>query len=559
MIVDELIAILGYETKGEGELKRFQRSIDDTAKRITLFAAAAATAAAGALAVLGKSVITTSAQFESYAATLETIEGSAEKAQKALDWVSVFGQKTPYEVGEVTEAFVRLKSYGIDPTTGALESIGDASSAMGKTLMQGVEAIADAATGEFERLKEFGITTQVAGDKVTFNWTKNSKTLSKTVKKNSAEIIQFLKDNFADRFNGAMLRQSKTWNGMMSNLGDSWTNFLRKVGDAGFFDAVKGQLGRLLDFVGRLSEDGSLDRWAKRLSDVFIWATNAAANFANKVITHFQAISGWIDRNQGIFDGLKYAIIALGAVIFPKTFALLVLEDVLTYLEGGDSVIGDIAKAIAELVGADPETAGKGLAAIAAAAAGLLLAAGPISIITGSIRGLSVALAGLSAGEAAAGAAVLMRVAGLGAAGIAGLVGLLSAGKQHIMSDPDEAAKATPEANHARTKARGEAIRGWFSSWFDGSRNEVPETMAQKISNAQGNFGKMSGGAPANAVVNDNKQDNRNQSVTVQVGGVTVQGVQSVTPAVGAAVGSAVGQAAAGGARASRFEKDDAF
>jgi hypothetical protein len=65
MIVDELIAILGYETKGEGELKKFQQSIDQTAKRITLFAAAAAAAAAGALAALGKSVITTSAQFES--------------------------------------------------------------------------------------------------------------------------------------------------------------------------------------------------------------------------------------------------------------------------------------------------------------------------------------------------------------------------------------------------------------------------------------------------------------------------------------------------------------
>jgi TP901 family phage tail tape measure protein len=53
--------------------------------------------------------------------------------------------------------------------------------------------------------------------------------------------------------------------------------------------------------------------------------------------------------------------------------------------------------------------------------------------------------------------------------------------------------------------------------------------------------------------------DSRNQSVTVQVGGVTVNGVPNAGPAVGGAVGNAVGQAAAGGARASRFEKDDAF
>jgi hypothetical protein len=39
-----------------------------------------------------------------------------------------------------------------------------------------------------------------------------------------------------------------------------------------------------------------------------------------------------------------------------------------------------------------------------------------------------------------------------------------------------------------------------------------------------------------------------------------VQGVQNVSPAVGAAVGNAVGNSAASAVpRASRFEKDDAF
>jgi hypothetical protein len=76
------------------------------------------------------------------------------------------------------------------------------------------------------------------------------------------------------------------------------------------------------------------------------------------------------------------------------------------------------------------------------------------------------------------------------------------------------------------------------------------------MQNAEGNAAKMGGGAPANAVVNDNKQDNRNQSTTVNVGGVQVNGVAGAGAAVGAAVGNAVGQ---GAARASRFEKDDAF
>lgn len=540
MIVDELIAILGYETKGEGELKKFQQSIDQTAKRISIFAAAAATAAAGALAALGKSVITTSAQFESYAATLETIEGSAEKAQKALDWVSTFGAKTPYEVGEVTEAFVRLKSYGIDPTTGALEAVGDASSAMGKTLMQGVEAIADAATGEFERLKEFGITSSVAGDKVTFNWTKNSKTLSKTVKKNSAEIIQFLKDNFADRFNGAMLRQSKTWNGMVSNLGDAWTGFLRKIGDAGFFDAVKRQLGRLLDFFGELSSNGSLDRFAKALGSALEKGVNAAVFLIDRLRRHFQFLSEWFSVNPTLFKGIAAGLALIAAVRFPFLSALLILEDILSWMEGGDSVIGKFADALSKLTGIDADKLGAIFATLAGATA-FAAAAGSIGLLTAALNPLTASLLALGAAFASAKAAL------------------------DYFDQKVEAVKATENP-----RAKPGYIEGSGGVYMKGSsivdQPRPPDLMQQMtpdaldwklmMQNAEGNAAKMNGGAPANAVVNDNKQDNRDQSVTVQVGGVTVNGVQNASGAVGAAVGNAVGQ---GAARASRFEKDDAF
>lgn len=547
MIVDELIAILGYETKGEGELKKFQQSIDQTAKRITLFAAAAATAAAGALAALGKSVITTSAQFESYAATLETIEGSAEKAQKALEWVSTFGAKTPYEVGEVTEAFVRLKSYGIDPTTGALESVGDASSAMGKTLMQGVEAIADAATGEFERLKEFGITSSVAGDKVTFTWTKNSKTLSKTVKKNSAEIIQFLKDNFADRFNGAMLRQSKTWNGMVSNLGDAWTGFLRKIGDAGFFDAVKRQLGRLLDFMGELSSNGSLDRFAKALGSALETGVNAAVFLVDRLRRHFEFLSQWISVNPDLFKTIAAGLGLIAAVKFPFLTGLLVLEDFLSWMEGGDSVIGKFADALEKLTGIDAEKLGYILATLAGAA-GLAATATAITGLTAALNPLVLSL------TAFAGAFWLAK-SGIEALGFA----------KTALDKKIEGITATdnPKSKPGYVEGMGGVYMKGASVVDQPRPPNLEDSMTKDaldwklmMQNAEGNAAKMGGGAPANAVVNDNKQDNRNQSVNVQVGGVTVNGVPNAGPAVGAAVGNAVGQ---GAARASRFEKDDAF
>ncbi|QIG68889.1 putative tail tape measure protein [Rhizobium phage RHph_Y55] len=402
-VIDELIALLGYKIEGEADLKRFNKGLDSLEKKAyavgkalgTVVVAGAAITTA-AFAALGKSVIETSAQFEGYGATLETIEGSADKAKKSLAWITEFAKTTPYDVAGVTEAFVKLKAYGLDPMDGSLVALGDAASGMGKTLNQAVEAMADAVTGENERLKEFGITTSVAGDKITYTWRQNGKEMSKTLKKNGVEIAKFLRDNFEGRFAGAMIRQSKTWNGMISNLGDTWTGFQRMIGDAGFFEAVKGQLGRLMDYLGQLQADGTMQKWAKRFSDIFITVTNGAAAFVERIIFHFTSIQGWIDEHPNLFGGLLKALGVLAAFRFPRTFAVLVLEDLLTKLEGGDSVIGKIASALSELTGIDKDSLATIFATLAGAA-GLASAASGIGLMTAAINPLTAALVAFAA------------------------------------------------------------------------------------------------------------------------------------------------------------------
>lgn len=360
MIIEKLVAELGWDLTGEADLKRFKQGMSDAEKGITAFAAragavmaAAAAAVAVGMGALAKSVVSTSAEFEGYQATLETIEGSADKAKASLDWVAEFAKTTPYEIGDVTQAFVRLKAYGIDPLDGTLKAAGDAGSAMGVGLMSGVEAIADAITGENERLKAFGITASVAGDQVTYSWQENGKAMSKTLKKNSVEIQKFLVDNFGRRFNDAMEKQSRTWDGMTSNLGDSWTDFQRRIGDAGFFDVAKGQLQRLMDFIGRLDANGSLDRWAKAISDSLSTAVTFVGDFAARIGRHIETISSYIDANSEAWNVLKAVMLGVALGISPIATAFvaaaLVLDDFLTYLRGGKSVIGDAIVWLGEL------------------------------------------------------------------------------------------------------------------------------------------------------------------------------------------------------------------
>lgn len=251
-----------------------------TIRKVATLAGGLAKLAAGSIGLAAGGffggVIATTAKFEQFQIMLEGIEGSAEKAKASMDWVRNFAKTTPYELDQVMEAFVQLKAYGIDPLDGALAAAGDAAAGMSKPLMQAIEALADAQTGEFERLKEFGIRARVEGDKVAFTYMKNGKEISRSTSKNAAEMKDAITGIWSERFGGMMDRQSKTLNGMISNLKDGWSDFMLRVGQAGVFDKVKGKLQSVLDWLNARLADGSIDRWAdmvsQKLSEVVDWA-----------------------------------------------------------------------------------------------------------------------------------------------------------------------------------------------------------------------------------------------------------------------------------------------
>ncbi|VWX62602.1 tape measure protein [Sphingorhabdus sp. 109] len=248
---------------------------------------ALAAGAAGGYAIFD--MFRVASDFEQFQIMLEGTEGSAKKAKKAMGWVQDFASSTPYELNDVMAAYVQLRAYGIDPTTGALRSLGDAASGMNKDLMQAVEAMADAQTGEFERLKEFAIKSKSEGDKVTFSYIKNGRTLTKTVKKDAAEIQAALTGIFDERFGGGMERQSKTLKGLLSNLKDQWAKFQLQVADAGIFDKVKDGAQRLLDKVGEMASDGRLERWAEKISKALEKAWDMGVKFVER--TDWEAVA----------------------------------------------------------------------------------------------------------------------------------------------------------------------------------------------------------------------------------------------------------------------------
>lgn len=233
----------------------------------------------GALAFAFKrTFLDTADAFERYQTILETVEGSSEAARRSMQWISDFAVTTPFELEQVTESFVRLRTYGLDPTNGLLRTLGDTAAAMGKPVMQAVEAIADAVTGENERLKEFGIKARVQpGGAIRYEYTLDGATrFAEALADDREQIQQVLTGIFEARFSGAMQKQARTFSGLISNLMDQWTRFQQMVMGSGAFDFLKRRLEGFLATIDRMAADGSLQQLAELVGQRLVAAFEAA-------------------------------------------------------------------------------------------------------------------------------------------------------------------------------------------------------------------------------------------------------------------------------------------
>lgn len=188
-------------------------------------------------------IIKAQREFDKLNASLITATGSTKAAGEAMKALQSFAAKTPFSLQEVTEGFLKLRNLGLTPSERALESYGNTSAAMGKSLTQLVEAVADAATGEFERLKEFGIKSKQQGDMVAFTF---QGTTTK-VKNSAADIEEYLTKIGEVNFAGGMKLQADTLDGAISALGDTWSQTLVAFSQSGFGDGVRSGVMQLSD------------------------------------------------------------------------------------------------------------------------------------------------------------------------------------------------------------------------------------------------------------------------------------------------------------------------
>jgi hypothetical protein len=185
--------------------------------------------------------------------------------------------------------------------------------------MQMIEAVADASTGEFERLKEFGIKAKSEGDNVALTF----RGVTTEIGKNSEEIQEYLLAIGETQFGDAMQNQMERLPGLLSNLEDNVDALFRKIGDIGGIKLFGGAITTASAAVVVMT-----DNIETIITGIEVFGAALAAYFAPAIIggivSSIAAIrTGVIAMNAAILAnpiGLVLAAIAAASILIIRHF-----------------------------------------------------------------------------------------------------------------------------------------------------------------------------------------------------------------------------------------------
>ena len=268
-VLDGMKTSLGPLNKKVGKLDKQFDKVDKSIKKTSgsfskMKGLLAGAITIGGLGVFTKSVVNASKEAEDLKTTLETVTGSAEEGDKAFKFINDFATRTPFDIKELTETFIKLKSSGLDPSVEMMTMLGDVA-AVSSDKVAALESVTNlfsrtVAGGmgveELDQLADKGIPVyDILSEKLGITRMEVSK-FGQTAE-GALEMQAALADGFNERFGGGMERASDSLNTKVSTLKDTFEGLLIKVGEGGLSDAIKNVAGTFTDFLAK-NEDLAL-------------------------------------------------------------------------------------------------------------------------------------------------------------------------------------------------------------------------------------------------------------------------------------------------------------
>lgn len=279
--------------------------------------AALATAAVGLQSITGaaKDVIATGAAFEALEGRLKSLLGSSDKAKDVFAQIKDLAKTTPFEVQGLTEAYVKLTAFGLQPSVKQMQAITDTAATLGggtESLQRVTLALGQAWTksklqgDEILQLAEAGVPVWDLLAKATGKNTTELQKMSEAGTLGRDAILKLI-DALGTENMGASAALMETFNGAVSNAKDALSEFYALIAQSGVLEYLTGQLQAVLAEFDRMKANGELKAEAKAIADTFVKLAEGVKTAAEAV----SAMSGVIKVGVEAYIAWRVAAMTL--------------------------------------------------------------------------------------------------------------------------------------------------------------------------------------------------------------------------------------------------------
>nr|WP_244298063.1 tape measure protein [Actinobacillus vicugnae] len=239
------------------------------------------------------------------------------RGDEAMAWLKKFATDTPMAFGDVQDAAMQMMTAGIDPMNGSLQALVDWNAKVG-----GSTENLNAYISSFAKMKIKGkmswediqpllernvpvlkMLAEATGGKYT------EKQIMKMIQEGKMQgaALDALWKQMGKNAKGAAKEQMKTWDGLVSNLEDTWVSMQAQFMEHGAFDSLKAELGSFLEWLNSKIDDGTLDEFAKTVSETLTEALQELKETATAVQPTLEKIGSvmeWVSEKAGGYGNI---------------------------------------------------------------------------------------------------------------------------------------------------------------------------------------------------------------------------------------------------------------
>lgn len=255
---------------------------------------------------LPRAVMKASGEIERTTKLLEGLSDQTEDTARKLEAASnvkfVFdmSKNAPFQVSALTDTFVKLKTAGIDPTNGSMETLVNSVAKFGGTSEHlhrasiAIQQMAGKGVISMEELRQqLGEAIPNAMQAMAVGTGMSMAEMVKRISKGEVEAKSALDRMMAvmDMWNkNAAEAMMDTWNGQLEKLKTNFMLFANNIGQSGFFDTIKAQLQELNKWLSSDDARAMAQKLAFAFTDIAN-AIGATVGFVRKYIDEFKALA----------------------------------------------------------------------------------------------------------------------------------------------------------------------------------------------------------------------------------------------------------------------------